>query len=493
MKTVLTRIKNKLASWVLALLLAIISGCGGSSPTRNSPPPPPVNIVPSANVSDDFSAEENTEVSLDGSTSTDSDGTIISYLWEQNGGGISVTLTGANNAIATFIAPDVAINEILNFQLTVTDNDGATTSNSIAVTITPTLAGNQPPIAATPNNFNAVEMTQVTLDGSTSTDPDGSIASYAWVQSSGTPTITLTNDNTSITSFTAPEISTDTPLTFELTVTDDQGATNTDSVVVTIQDSVAAVLNSIDTKLTAVPFPGTRAAVANFEFAGPQNATFECSVDSAAFTACTSPYQVTVTDGFHDFEVRYIDNGQTDPTPAKWRWEYLSQLNLAGLDSPFQAESSEAVSTNSDLGAFTTSCEAITSLTSRNDQTFSREELTWTGVAIPRELNLTNADNLVLIGEAERQVAVQFRSLARWDAAPDDITAPLKWLEVAAISTVGAQTTSVYSLRHCDTPPNTADANQLSLTENNDGTFTGVFLGVLAFFNLFFTMRLHFL
>lgn len=454
---------------IAALLILSLSACSGGG-SSSPPPAPQINQAPAAIVDDDFSSAENTFVTLDGSSSNDSDGIISSFSWTQVSGTPDVTLNNADSSIASFTAPDVDSNTILNFELTVTDNNGAIATDSVAVTITPVQTVNQPPIAIAPNDFSAIENTQVSLDGSASSDSDGSITSYSWVQTAGSPTITITDSSLAIAVFTAPEIANDTLLTFELTVTDNSGATNTDSVDITIQDSAAVVINSIDTKLTTVPFPGTRAAVARFEFAGPQNVAFECSIDSSNFAACSSPHQLTVTDGYHDFEVRSVNNGQTDPTPAKWRWEYISQLNLAGPYSPFEA-SGLPVSTASDLGAFTTSCEAIAALTVRNDQSFDREELTWTGVAIPRELNLTNADNLILIGEAERQVAVQFRPLARWDASPNDTTAPLKWLEVAAVATVGSFD-STYSLRHCTTPPNTADTNQLLLASNSDGTFT---------------------
>ena len=65
------------------LLLAtvlIVSGCGGSS-NKNKPPPPPVNVAPTANAGLDQSVDRMVAVTLDGSASADSDGTISAYTW----------------------------------------------------------------------------------------------------------------------------------------------------------------------------------------------------------------------------------------------------------------------------------------------------------------------------------------------------------------------------------------------------------------------------
>ena len=71
----------------------------------------------------------------------------------------------------------------------------------------------------------------MTLDGTGSTDSDGTITSFAWTQTSG-PAVTLTGADTATPSFTAP--TGPASLTFELTVTDNDGATDTDSVTVTV-------------------------------------------------------------------------------------------------------------------------------------------------------------------------------------------------------------------------------------------------------------------
>jgi len=77
------------------------------------------------------------------------------------------------------------------------------------------------------------EGAQVTLDGLGSTDSDGSIAEYKWTQTSG-PMVSLSNLNSSQTTFTAPDVAESTDLTFQLTVTDDGDLTNSDTCLVTV-------------------------------------------------------------------------------------------------------------------------------------------------------------------------------------------------------------------------------------------------------------------
>ena len=55
----------------------------------------------------------------------DSDGTIISYTWSQiSNGAASVIIAGADSAQATFQAPEVNTDTVLEFQLRVVDNSG---------------------------------------------------------------------------------------------------------------------------------------------------------------------------------------------------------------------------------------------------------------------------------------------------------------------------------------------------------------------------------
>ncbi len=86
----------------------------------------------------------------------------------------------------------------------------------------------------------------VTLDGSASTANGlATIASYSWSQTF-VPPVTLSDPNIAMPTFPAPDnAATGTMLTFKLTVTDDGGLTNMDTVVVTIRN-VAPTLSIAD-------------------------------------------------------------------------------------------------------------------------------------------------------------------------------------------------------------------------------------------------------
>jgi len=83
-----------------------------------------------------------------------------------------------------------------------------------------------------------------------------------------------------------------------------------------------------DTSITAHPNPITNVASPSFSFEGtdtvtpPASLSFECSLDSGPWAACTSPAAFgPLTDGAHEFRVRTKDGaGNVDPTPAFFMW-----------------------------------------------------------------------------------------------------------------------------------------------------------------------------
>lgn len=90
-------------------------------------------------------------------------------------------------------------------------------------------------IADAGNDRTVSEGTSVILNGSNSKSNQSVILSYAWKQIPN-PNITIGGANTMIWSFIAPNVSTDTTLTFELVVTDDRGITSTDEVNINVRD-----------------------------------------------------------------------------------------------------------------------------------------------------------------------------------------------------------------------------------------------------------------
>ena len=178
-----------------------------------------VDRAPVANAGADFEADARATVTLTGS-GTDADGTAVTYLWEQTGG-TNVTLTGADTATASFTAPDVSAPTELTFKLTATSG-GQSGSDLVNVTVR---KANRHPVGQAPSAVDADEGSNVELDASGITDPDGDVLTYTWAQVGGQP-VTLDSTTAANVKFTAPQVQVDTALAFSLTVTDSDGATS---------------------------------------------------------------------------------------------------------------------------------------------------------------------------------------------------------------------------------------------------------------------------
>ena len=224
------------------------------------------NMPPTANAGPDQTLTEGIVATLNGSHSTDPDDGIASYAWEQIEGPLPfVTLTGANTVNPTFTTPYVGIGgESLVFKLTVTDNGGLKSTDTIIVNVT---WSNLPPTAEAGPNQTVAEGSVVTLDASASVDTDDGIASYAWLQTGGA-VVTLSDPGAKKPTFTTPDVGmAGDILTFQLTVTDNGGLQATDTVVITV------------TWVNAPP-------VAN---AGPDQSVVKGSVATLDGTASTDP------------------------------------------------------------------------------------------------------------------------------------------------------------------------------------------------------------
>ncbi|MGI5865641.1 MAG: YCF48-related protein, partial [Myxococcales bacterium] len=99
---------------------------------------------------------------------------------------------------------------------------------------------------------------------------------------------------------------------FSLSARDDVGNAETLEAVFLV-DATAP-----ETQLDAAPLALSNQQPAIFQFSSDDpTATFECSADSAPFSACSSPLELNLREGTHTFAVRAVDPaGNADPTPA---------------------------------------------------------------------------------------------------------------------------------------------------------------------------------
>lgn len=110
-----------------------------------------VNNDPVADAGADQTGNVGDLITLDGSNSSDVEG-ISSYAWTQLSGP-TVTLSGANSAIATF-TPTEASN--YSFRLTITDTNSVTDTDDVLATIYPTGVGVGATNSATSSSISAV-------------------------------------------------------------------------------------------------------------------------------------------------------------------------------------------------------------------------------------------------------------------------------------------------------------------------------------------------
>jgi predicted esterase len=202
-----------------------------------------VNYVPSANAGSDKTITLPTSsITLLGS-GADSDGTISSYAWSKVSGG-TATLSGTS-------AANVTVSNLLAgtyvFRLTVKDNRGATKYDDVTVTVNPAIGSNvAPTVSVGSDKLISLPTTSVTVTG-TAADSDGSIASYSWVKLAG-GSATLVGATTA--TLTASALTTGDYI-FQLTVTDDDGASKSDDVKVTVNAS--PVVSAGADKLISLP------------------------------------------------------------------------------------------------------------------------------------------------------------------------------------------------------------------------------------------------
>ncbi|MDT8998234.1 glycosyl hydrolase family 18 protein [Paucibacter sp. APW11] len=232
-------------------------------------------------------------VSVNGSASSDPDGSIASYAWNF---GDNSTASGATASHAYAAAGTYTIT------LTVTDNKGATNSKTASVTVSGT-AVNKPPVASFTSSASGLTLS---VNGSGSSDPDGTIASYAWNFGDNTSGSGVSTSHAYVAAGT---------YTVTLTVTDNKGATNAKSTSVTVSSTSTNKPPTVT--LTA---PGNNSTANDGDVltlsasaSDPDGSVAKVSFyDNGALIAddASNPYSVswTAKAGVHDLSARATDD-----------------------------------------------------------------------------------------------------------------------------------------------------------------------------------------
>lgn len=273
-----------------------------------------INNPPVADAGSDQTVAEGSGVILNGANSYDPDAESLLYSWVQTGGPL-VSLIASDSATPKFFAPSVGIaGATLTFKLTVSDGIDSS-SDSVDIVVENV---NHPPLADAGPDQTKDEGTLVTLDGTASSDPDGDVISYSWIQISG-PTVTLSDPNSATPGFTAPLVGAGgATLVFRLTVSDGMvSSPQIAEVAITIVDVNDPPSCSLAQSTAAILWPPNHklVPVAISNVSDPNN-------DHVA---------ITITSVTQDEPVNGLGDGDTSPDAVLQGDKVLLRVERAGL------------------------------------------------------------------------------------------------------------------------------------------------------------------
>jgi len=317
----------------------LLNACGGGGSDQ---PAAPANIAPTANAGTTQTVDGGVSVLLNGGSSSDPDGVIVSYAWTQTAGS-AVTLTNPAAAAPSFSAPPAA--GTLTFSLVVTDNRGASSAPSlVSIIVNPP---NVSPIANAGPAQTVNSGVLVTLDGTGSSDPDGSIAGYSWNQTSGPP-VTLSSSTVARPTFTAPAVNSQVTLTFTLVVLDNRGRASGASVAISVDPGGMVSITGV-VRYARVPFKSV--SPFGLDYANPVmrparavrvqaiDATTQ-AILATGITTITGSYTMQVPAGIN---VAIQAIARTED-PASSRWNIWVQDGTSSSASPYSYTSATFVS-----------------------------------------------------------------------------------------------------------------------------------------------------
>ena len=184
------------------------------------------NIAPSVNAGEDITLTWPANATNLPGTATDTDGEIVSYFWTKVSGG-EANLSGIETSQLN--VSNLAEGSYV-FKLVVTDNDGATATDEVMVSVIKTSAENIPPVVDAGSELTLrLPANSVSIQGS-AMDEDGSITSYKWVQISG-PSATLSESTSQTVTVSNLQEGT---YVFRFSAQDDTGARSADDVKITV-------------------------------------------------------------------------------------------------------------------------------------------------------------------------------------------------------------------------------------------------------------------
>ena len=276
------------------------------------------NSVPVANAGTNITLNSRGQVVLDGSGSYDSDGDQLTYRWTVS----DQVLTGVN---PVYTAPYVELTTI--FTVTLIVNDGKTDSAPSQITITVRPSINIAPVADAGPNQTVSAGSLVTLNGSSSYDPNNDPITYKWTAPSG---ITLSSSTVSMPTFIAPQVSQTTQYTFSLVVNDGTANSTSKQVVITVNKNNNPPVANAGTNITL----NSRGQVV-LDGSGSYHPdgdplTYRWTVSDQVLTGVNPVYTAPYVELTTIYTVTLIVNdGKTDSAPSQITITVRPSINIA--------------------------------------------------------------------------------------------------------------------------------------------------------------------
>ena len=202
------------------------------------------NTAPVVNAGSDQTVTAGEQVDLF-AEANDADGEVASLAWEQvSGPRAPLTIVDGNTGHYRFTAPNTGVDETvaMQFRLSATDDQGATSVDTVAVTVSRV---NQAPVVNA-GNFRTVNNSSTVTLSASAYDPDGEIVSYQWQQVDGV-SVQLNDATTRTASFELPEAEGEQRFRFTLRAEDNDGLAGTDTVTI--------VATNADVPVVDIDFP----------------------------------------------------------------------------------------------------------------------------------------------------------------------------------------------------------------------------------------------
>lgn len=207
-------------------------GTGKNTITVTVLPPIIANVNPVADAGGDkiITAPANS-TSVTG-TASDADGTVTRVEWRKISGPPGGNLSAPTSLTTSITQLQVGVYQ---YDFIATDNDSATATSTMHVTVNPQPANINPVVGTIrPDTTIVLPVSTVALSGA-ATDADGTVSSYVWSQTSGPGTATLTTPNAQTTNATGLI---EGIYIFQLLATDNSGGIGINTVTITVLHAV---------------------------------------------------------------------------------------------------------------------------------------------------------------------------------------------------------------------------------------------------------------